>query len=152
MATLWALAEDIIFSDPVLQRIFFDPRRVAPRTEYSAGHVSNHWHSIAECQVIFLKTKRMQTAEAMQYEMRAHWFALRKLCDGYFIDMPCGYSDGCEHVELFAHDTGSPEFEIDMRARAACWCKYAQRQPPPWGDRTADKYRRRRHRHRGRRL
>ncbi len=132
MATLWPLAEDIIFSDPVLQRIFFDPRRVAPRTKYSAGDVNIHWHSIAECQVIFLKTKRMQTAEAMQYEMRAYWFALRKLCGGYFIDMPCGYSDGCEHVEMFAHENSGKCFQVDFKARAAIWRRYARRTPPDW--------------------
>ncbi len=144
MATLWALAEDIIFSDPALQRIFFDPRRVAPRTEYSAGHVSNHWHSIAECQVIFLKTKRMQTAEAVQYEMRAHWFALRKLCDGYFIDMPCGYSDGCEHVVQFEHGAGDEWFQIDFNKRAALWRRYARRSAPSW--RSARRRTRGRHR------
>ena len=35
-----ALIEDVIFSDPVLQRIFFDKRRFAPRSYYSSSQVA----------------------------------------------------------------------------------------------------------------
>lgn len=145
-----ALTENIILADPVLRRIFFDNRRFAARSKHSAGIVSQLVASIAEAKIQFQKETRLAVAEYWQRLMRADWFAARKLCDGYFLDLPAGHSDGCEHVRLFAHDAGDAAFEINVRARDAYWWKYEQREAAPWGDRTADKYRRRRRRHRHR--
>lgn len=144
------LTEDIIFSDPALQRIFFDERRVAPRSDGSAGKVANHWYAISEYKVAFLKEKRPPVAEYYQGKMRAHWFALRKLCDGYFLQLPAGHDDGCEHVETFAHADGGDAFKIDSTARAAYWYRYARQSPPPWGDTGYGPPRRRKYRGRRR--
>lgn len=141
-----ALIEDVIFSDPVLLRIFFDERRLAARSKQSAGAVACLEWSISERKVEFQKEKHPGVAEYWQRLMRSDWFAARKLCDGYFIALPAGHADGCEHVELFAHDAGSAAFEIDARARAAYWYKYAQQAAPVWG--AAGKYRPRRRRRR----
>ncbi len=124
-----ALIEDVIFSDPVLQRIFFDKRRLAPRMKSSAALVINHWYAITEYKILFQKAKRPAAAEYYQRKMRARWFAARKLCDGYFMEMP-GLSGVGEQVRVFAFDNAAAAFFIDPRARAAYWFKYAQRAPP----------------------
>ncbi len=141
-----ALTEDIIFSDPVLQRIFFDERRLAPRMKSSAAVVINHWYSITEYKILFQKEKRPAVAEYWQRKMRARWFVARKLCDGYFADM-LGHDDGCEHVVVFRHANDAAIFNVDQRARAAYWFKYAQRGPPEWHE-LPDKWRPRRRRRR----
>lgn len=122
-----ALAEDILFIDPVLQRIFFDPRRFAPRSPKAAGRVSCLWFAISEAKIKFLKTKDPEYAERLQMVMRNRWFDIRGLCDGYFVEMPGGYVDGCEHVRAFEHDNRAPEFSIDERQRAALWYRHKRR-------------------------
>ena len=141
-----ALTEDIIFSDPVLQRIFFDERRLAARFKQSAGHVAGIEAIITQTKIEFQKEKSPGRAEQLQRLMRMEWFAARALCDGYFIKPPPGFSDKRQHVELFAHDAGSACLEIDARARTAYWYKYAQQAAPVWG--AAGKYRPRRRRRR----
>lgn len=141
-----ALVEDVIFSDPVLNRIFFDQRRFAPRSDYSSSEVAGLEMAISEDKVKFQKATEPALAEYWQRRMRARWFAIRKLCDGYFMKLPAGHDDGCEHVAQFAHDAGSAEFAIDQRARAAYWFKYAQRRAPAWGDSAYSEPRRRRRR------
>ena len=127
-----ALVEDIIFSDPVLQRIFFDGRRFAPRSEHAAGEISNLHQTIAEMQVDFLKADTIAIGEYWQRKMRARWFVIRGLSDGYFMTMPAGHDDGCEHVVQFAHENADKCFQIDFKARAALWRRHARRPPPPW--------------------
>ena len=125
-----SMTEDVIFSDPVLRRIFFDGRRFAPQSESKTATVNLHLWAITEKKRFFLKTKNIETAERLQLGMRAHWLALREFCDGYFIDIPVG--DGCEHVVEFAHDRLDQCFAIDFRARSACWHRYGRRTAPPW--------------------
>lgn len=123
-----ALAEDIIFTDPVLQRISFDERRFAPRF----GHVADInilEHDITDAKVRFLKAKRLEVIEPLQIKMRQCWFEIRTLCDGYFIKMPAGHDDGCEHVQVFAHDNLDTCFRINGRTRVARWYKHCGRPP-----------------------
>lgn len=143
-----ALIEDIIFSDPVLQRIFFDCRRFAPRSKQSAGEVAGLGMAISDAKVKFMKATTPPLAEYWQRKMRMRWFSSRKLCDGYFIDAPFLMTDG--DVEMFARDGRDVAnvFNVNKGARAAYWWKYAQRSPPDWGDSTLET---RRGRRRGRR-
>jgi hypothetical protein len=122
-----APAEDFLFIDPVLQRIFFDPRRFAPKSPAVAGRVSNLWFAISEAKIKFLKTKDPEYAERLQMVMRNRWFDIRRLCDGYFVEMPAGYADGCEHVRAFEHDNRAREFAIDEKQRQALWYRYGRR-------------------------
>ncbi len=127
-----ALPEYIIFSDPVMQRVFFDGRAFAPRRiagEVEAA-VTCLEMSIAEDKVIFLKAKQLPAAEKIQIRMRRRWFAIRKLCDGYFLKMPAGYSDGCEHIEAFRYASNARVFNVDARQRYALWRRYEKRPPP----------------------
>lgn len=123
------LATDIILSDPVLQRIFFDVRLFAPRRRQVAS-VNNLLQNIADQSVWFLKAKRIALAEPEQLKMRRAWFAARDLSDGWFIELPAGHDDGCTHVMAFAHDNLDAAFCIDLRARAALWHRYARRSAP----------------------
>jgi hypothetical protein len=142
-----ALVEDVIFSDPVLKRIFFDDRWFAARSAYAQSQVAGLDMAISEDKVEFQKASTPAQAEYWQRKMRGKWFDIRKLCDGYHIKFPiAGFDDGCEHVELFAHDADSDAFAVDMRARAAYWFKYAQRRAPAWGDSAYSEPRRRRRR------
>ncbi len=127
-----ALIEDIIFSDPVLQRIFFDGRRFAPRSDrqFSVATVQNLESAITDAKVLFLKTKNLKTAERLQGEMRKNWFKIRRLCDGYFLTLPAGHSDGCEHVQVFAHENASLAFHIDAGKRYAIWRRYEKTTAP----------------------
>lgn len=122
-----ALAEDILFIDPVLQRIFFDPRRFAPRSPKVSGRVCNLWFAISQAKIKFLKTKDLEYAERLQMIMRNRWFDIRRLCDGYFVEMPAGYVDGCEHVRAFEYGNGAREFAIDEKQRAALWYRHGRR-------------------------
>lgn len=124
-----ALTEDVIFTDPVLQRIFFDQRRFAPRATQEAA-VTNLEYDITDAKLQFSKAKRLQELEPMQIGMRRRWFEIRTRCDGYLMKLPAGYDDGCEHVTVFAHDNLDPCFRIDVRKRYALWRRYAQRVPP----------------------
>lgn len=126
-----ALAEDIIFADPILQRIFFDGRRFAPRdTPENVAAVSCLEMAITDDKVIFLKATKLATAEALQIKMRARWFLIRRRCDGYFLKMPAGYSDGCEHVEGFRHVSNARYFNVDRKRRSALWWRYERHAPP----------------------
>lgn len=128
----------VIFSDPVLLRIFFDLRRFAPRSKRGAGAVASHDQTISEYKVKFLKTKRVAVAEYWQHKMRQEWLEIRELCDGYFIDLPAGHDDGCEHVEQFAYASDADELKPNWKARAAYWYRFEQRSPPAWpGHNTA---------------
>lgn len=124
-----ALTEDVIFTDPVLQRIFFDERRFAPRATHEAA-VTNLEYDITDAKVKFLKEKRLEILESLQMRMRQRWFDIRTLCDGYLMKLPGGHDDGCEHVTVFAHDNLDPCFSIDARKRYALWRRYAQTAPP----------------------
>ena len=126
-----ALAESIIFSDPVMQRIFFDGRRVAPRhTPKNVGAVTCLQMAIAEDMVIFLKAKKLPAAEAIQIRMRRRWFAIRRRCDGYYLKMPAGYSDACEHIEAFRYARNARQFNVDAKQRYALWRRYEQKTAP----------------------
>ena len=139
-----ALIEDVIFSDPVLQRIFFDQRRFAPKSDLKAGKIAGLDMAISEDKVKFQKATEPALAEYWQRTMRSRWFVIRSLADGYFIRLPSMIpDDGCEHVVEFAHENRDKCFQVDFKARAAFWQRYAQRWPPDW--------RRARRRSRGRR-
>jgi hypothetical protein len=124
-----ALPEDIILADPVLQRIFFDPRTVAPRSQHHAATVATLYYRISEITVLFMKAKKLREAERLQGIMRRHWFRIRELCDGYFVRFPPCYSDSAEHVQVFRHDAGAAEFAIDRNRRRALWHRHEQRAP-----------------------
>ena len=142
-----ALIEDVIFSDPVLQRIFFERRRFAPRSDYASSFVAGLERAISEQKIKLQKATEPAIAEYWQRKMRAAWFEIRKLCDGYFLDdVFAMHDDGCEHVGLFAHDSDSTEFAINWQARQSYWFKYAQRRAPAWGDAAYSLRRRRRRR------
>ncbi len=146
-----ALVEDVIFSDPVLQRIFFEKRRFAARSDSASSLIAGLGMAISEHKVEFQKAKEPALAEYWQRKMRAAWFEIRRLCDGYFMTLPAGHNDGCEHVTAFEHENGSLVFHPNYTARAAYWYKYAQKSPPPWGETTYGTPRRRRRRRRSRR-
>ncbi len=124
-----ALPEDIIICDPVLQRIFSDPRTVAPRSKHHAANVTTLQYRITELSIIFMKAKKLPEAERLQAIMRRHWFKIRELCDGYFVRFPPCYSDSAQHVQAFRHDAAAAEFAIDRRRRMALWDRYEQRTP-----------------------
>ena len=127
-----SLTEDIIFSDPVLQRIFFDNRPFAPWSDTAAGEVAALDMQISVLKVRFLKERSIEHAEVLQKTMRVGWFAIRKRCAGYFLELPAGHDDGCQHVLMFLHETRDPAFHVDFRARKALWLRYARRSPPRW--------------------
>ncbi len=126
-----SLTEDVIFSDPVLQRVFFDPRRLAPMFGRDAI-VNIALHKISLLEVEFLKAKTADLAEQLAWRIRRYYFLARRHCDGRHL----GYlerlvADGCQHVELFAHNEREPVFNIDYRARAAYRHRYTYRPPTP---------------------
>ena len=139
-----ALTEDIIFADPVLQQIFFDKRRFAPRSDYSSSQIAGLETAISEDKVQFQRAKTPALAEYWQRKMRARWFVIRNLADGYFIDWPADYSADCECVKQFAHENSDKCFQVDFKARAAIWYRYGRRAPPEW--RAARRRSRGRHR------
>lgn len=126
------IATEILFTDPVLQRIFLDGRRFAPRSENYAGEISKLHQTIGEMQVAFLKADSIAVAEYWQQKMRARWFVIRNLSDGYFMTMPAGHDDGCEHIVGFVHENNNKCFQVDFKKRAALWHRYARRSAPSW--------------------
>jgi hypothetical protein len=54
---------------------------------------------------------------------------VRRLCDGYALTMPAGHDDGCEHVQVFAHDNLDTFWGVDSRARYALWMQREGRPP-----------------------
>ena len=102
-----ALIEDVIFSDPVLQRIFSDSRRFAARSDFASSLVAGLDMAMSEHKVKFQKATSPALAEYWQRKMRGCWFEIRRHCDGYFMKLPAGHDDGCEHVTEFEHKNGN---------------------------------------------
>ena len=154
-----SLHEDLIFSDPVLQRVFFDARRFAP-TPGKEADVYQLLSRIAEREVAFHKARTIEGLERLtlgemirvKYRptvgdeadddkpcpkfryirragMREMYFQVRALCDGYYFDQLTLAGDGCQHVLMFAHEKFDPVFRPQYSARFHLWQKYARRRP-----------------------
>jgi len=122
-----ALAEDLIFNDPALLRVFFDSRLFAPRWRADAD-INLLEARITDDKLAFLKSKSLPASEILQKRIRRHWFAARDLADGYFIRWPCDYSDGCQHVSPFQKT--KKDFQVDANKRVAIWRRYERQKPP----------------------
>lgn len=113
-----ALCTALIFTDPVLQRVFFDGRCLAPKGGHDAiVHIAEY--EISRLKVLLQKAKSVEFAEQLQAKIRRQYFLARRHSDGYFMSMPAGYDDRCEHVVRFEHANEDRFFDIDSRARAA---------------------------------
>lgn len=111
------LCTEMIFTDPVVQRVFFDARRLAPRWGHDAI-VNIAEYEISRLKVLLQKAIDVDFAESMQQQIRRQYFLARRHADGYVVDWAAGYDDGCEHVVMFAHGNDDHFFNIDHRARS----------------------------------
>ena len=112
------LCTDLMFTDPVLQRVFLDGRQFAPRHGHDAI-VNIADYEITRLKLLLLKATSVEFAERVQYRIRRQYFLMRRHCDGYFVRLPAGHCDGCQHVLMFAHDDTDAFFNVDYQARSA---------------------------------
>lgn len=124
-----ALTEDIIFADPVLKRVFYDDRALAPMPGHDAI-VSIALHEIANLKVLFFKAKAVDTAERLAWLIRRQYFIARRHSEGRHLE-ELERRDHCEHVQEFAHNERDPVFNVDHRARSAYRHRYSYRPATP---------------------
>lgn len=121
------LCTDLVFTDPVLQRVFFDGRCLAPKSGHDAiVHMAEY--EISRLKVLLQKARDLDFAEDLQAQIRRQYFLARRHCDGYLITMPAGHDDGCEHVMMFEHGGNrDPFFATDYRRRAELRHRFGDR-------------------------
>jgi len=110
------LCTELLLVDPVLQRVFFDARRFAPKKGHDAIVNIAEW-SISEMKVLLQKSRDFQKADSLRRRIRRQYRIARSHSDGYFIDLPGGYDDKCEHVVMFAPDADA-RLQADRAALA----------------------------------
>ena len=103
--------------DPVLQRVFFDGRRLAPKFGHDAI-VNIAEYEISRLKVLLQKATSIYVAESLQTQIRRQYFLTRSHADGYVADMRAGYDDGCQHVVMFEYRNDDDFFDLDFRKRA----------------------------------
>lgn len=124
------LAQRVIMTDPVLQRLAFNMRAIEPLPGHDAIVNCLLW-DISQMMRNLEKSETLRQAEYWQKRLRARWFAVMRHSEGFRMRLPAGHDDGCVHVELFRDDTDRAA-QPNMRHRAALWFRYEQRPPPSW--------------------
>ncbi len=134
------LLERVIAADPVLQRVFFDERRLAP-TAGETATVNLILAAITERKVDLFKARDLPEAERLVFGwrrlngqrvpgIRELYFRARRHCDGHFADYLANLvDDDCEHVVAFEHGNGASVFKRDHRAWAALRHRHNARPP-----------------------
>ncbi len=97
------LCTELLLVDPVLQRVFFDARRFAPKKDHDAIVNIAEW-SISEMKVLLMKSGDFRKADSLRRRIRRQYAIARSHSAGYFVALPGGYDDKCEHVVEFAPD------------------------------------------------
>lgn len=133
-----ALCEDIIFADPVLQRVFLSDLQMCAKpgtfVHYNRRHRATRVTfeaelncldaAISELKVDFFKTKNFYEADRLRLRIRNLWFQARDCSEGYFLRLPSPGS----HVALFSHDCKASVFSADLSKLAGIRIRYTKHQ------------------------
>ena len=123
-----SLHEAVIFSDPVLQRVFFDERLFAPEPGHEVT-VNDALYKITGLKVQFYKATSVEECERIARQMRHHYFRARRYSMGYRYEwLENLLNEPGRHTLLFEHDEHSKVFSVDYRARAAYRHRFNARQ------------------------
>ena len=133
-----ALAEKMLFADPVLQRIFlsdllmchksgtfvhYSRRRTAVRVTFEA-ELNCLRGEISELKVHWYKAKNYYELDGIRLRMRDTWLKMRWCSDGYFLRLPSPGS----HVVMFSDGDPAKLFPADLSKLAQLRIRHTQHQ------------------------